>query len=78
MLAPSLRAISAAREKTNGCVADAAFTADLEFVEEHSDATVTFKDTGEGKAGETRAKKLCAIRAGILKKQTFALAQTGY
>ena len=55
------------------CFADAAFTADLEFVEEHSDVVVTFKDTAEGKASEARAKKLYAILAGILKNRPLRL-----
>ena len=54
------------------CFADAAFTADLEFVEGHSDVVVTFKDTAEGKASEARAKKLYAILAGILKTDLYA------
>ena len=58
----------------NGCVSlTQQFTADLEFVEEHSDVVVTFKDTAEGKASEARAKKLYAILAGILKNRPLRL-----
>ena len=55
------------------CFADTAFTADLDFVEEHSDVAVTYKDTAEGKASEQRSKKLYAILSGILRNRPLRL-----
>ena len=55
------------------CFADTAFTADLDFVEEHSDVAVTYKDTAEGKASEQRSKKLYAILSGIFRNRPLRL-----
>ena len=55
------------------CFADTAFTADLDFVEEHSDVAVTYKDTAEGKASEQRSKKLYAILSEILRNRPLRL-----
>ena len=55
------------------CFADTAFTADLDFVEEHSDVAVTYKDTAEGKASEQMSKKLYAILSGIFRNRPLRL-----
>eukprot|EP00435_Cladocopium_sp_Y103_P009078 s5234_g2.t1 len=46
--------------------ADAAFENDVDFVEKHLEAPVSFTDTAEGTASELRAKKLFAILSGLL------------
>ena len=53
--------------------ADAAYSSDLDYVEEHSDTPVTYTATPEGQASKARSCKLFAILAGILKNRPLRI-----
>ena len=55
------------------CFADAAYSSDLDYVEEHSDTPVTYTATPEGQASKARSCKLFAILAGILKNRPLRI-----
>ena len=55
------------------CFADSTYAADLDYVEEHSDSVVTYKDAPAGQASKARSTKLYAILAGILKHRPLRL-----
>ena len=51
------------------CFADAAYSGDLNYVEEHSDTPVTYMGSPEGQTSKPRSCKPCVILAGILKNR---------
>eukprot|EP00435_Cladocopium_sp_Y103_P040524 s580_g11.t1 len=51
------------------CFADEGFSGDLQYVEEHGDSTINFKDTAEGRASKSRSTKLYAILSGVLRNR---------
>ena len=51
------------------CFADEGYSADLQYVEEHGDSLVSFKDTAEGLASKSRSTKLYAILSGVLRNR---------
>lgn len=51
------------------CFADEGYPADLQYVEEHGDSLVNFKDTTEGRASKSRSTNLHAILSGVLRNR---------
>eukprot|EP00435_Cladocopium_sp_Y103_P049165 s951_g14.t1 len=51
------------------CFAGDGYSSDLQYIDEHGDALVNFKDTPAGLASKSRSTKLYAILSGVLKNR---------